>query len=146
MRAAQASPATRAARAPGRSLRRAAAGLLLALLAGAAQAGTLETLRLPAQDYPGGREREYKVYLPDGLAGPAPLVMALHGCRQTYDDVLADWGLRAAADRHRFILVAPFITSYDGWRNPNCWGFWMAGHRHQGRGEPEDLHRIAREV
>ena len=146
MREALPSPVSEAARTLRGILRRAAAGLLLALLAGAVQAGTVETLRLPAQDYPGGREREYKVYRPDGLSGPAPLVMALHGCRQTHDDVLADWGLRAAADRHRFILVAPFITSYDGWRNPNCWGFWMEDHRHQGRGEPEDLYRIAREV
>jgi hypothetical protein len=53
------------------------------------------------------------------------MVMALHGCQQTHDDVLRDWGLVAAADRHRFILVAPFITSYDGVRNRNCWGFWL---------------------
>ena len=55
-------------------------------------------------------------------------------------------GLTQAADRHRFILVAPFITSYDGLRNRNCWGFWFEQHRHEGRGEAEDLHRIAREV
>ena len=85
--------------------------------------------------------------MPDGLTGPAPMVMALHGCRQTHDDVLRDWGMTAAADRFGFILVAPFITSL---RRPaqstNCWGFWFDAHRHQGRGEPEDLHQIALEV
>ena len=74
------------------------------------------------------------------------MVMALHGCEQTNDDVLNDWGLTAAADRFGFVLVAPFITSYDGLRNTNCWGFWLDQHRHQGRGEVEDLHRIALDV
>ncbi|MFD1691468.1 PHB depolymerase family esterase [Azotobacter chroococcum] len=80
------------------------------------------------------------------LPEPAPLVMALHGCRMTHDDVLRDWGLTAAADRHGFILVAPFVTGYDELRNANCWGFWIDGQRHQGRGEAEDLLRIAQAV
>ena len=118
----------------------------LALAGGPALAGSTRAFTLPAQSYAGSRERQYKVYVPDGLSGAAPMVMALHGCQQTHDNVLRDWGLVAAADRHRFILVAPFITSYDGVRNTNCWGFWLDPHRHQGRGEPEDLHRIARQV
>jgi poly(hydroxyalkanoate) depolymerase family esterase len=123
--------------------------LLLALLELASlpvQAGTTSAFTLSPQGHSGSRERQYKVYVPDGLTAPAPMVMALHGCQQTHDDVLRDWGLTAAADRHRFILVAPFITSYDGLRNTNCWGFWLDQHRHQGRGEPEDLHQIARQV
>ena len=111
-----------------------------------AQAGTTTALTLDAENYAGSRARQFKVYVPDGLNAPAPLVMVLHGCQQTHDDVLRDWGMPAAADRYRFILVAPFITSYDGLRTTNCWGFWFDAHRHQGRGEPEDLHRIARAV
>jgi len=120
--------------------------ILLALAALQAQAGTTSAFTLTAQSYAGSRERQYKVYVPDGLTAPAPMVMALHGCQQTHDDVLRDWGLAAAADRYRFILVAPFITSYDGLRNTNCWGFWLDQHRHQGRGEPEDLHQIGLQV
>jgi poly(hydroxyalkanoate) depolymerase family esterase len=112
----------------------------------AVAAGTTQSFTFGAKPYSGSRDRNYKVYVPDGLSGPAPLVMALHGCQQTHDDVLRDWGLTAAADRYRFVLVTPFITSYDGLRNTNCWGFWLDPHRHQGRGEPEDLHQIAREV
>lgn len=132
------------------TLRSLIAAWLAAALAAAfpwpAAAGTTQSFVMPAKAYPGSRERRYQVYVPDGLAGAAPMVMALHGCRQTNDDVLRDWGLRAAADRFRFILVAPFITSYDGLRNPNCWGFWLDPHRHEGRGEAEDLHQLAREV
>ena len=117
-----------------------------ALAAAASIAGTTTAFTLAAGSHSGSRERQVKVYVPDGLSGAAPMVMALHGCQQTHDDVLADWGLTAAADRYGFILVAPFITSYDGLRNTNCWGFWLDQHRHEGRGEPEDLHRIGLEV
>lgn len=121
--------------------------LLLCLPLGvSAGAGTTSAFTFHARNHPGSRDRQVKVYVPDGLTKPAPMVMALHGCEQTHDDVLNDWGLVAAADRYGFILVAPYITSYDGLRNRNCWGFWLDQHRHQGRGEPEDLHQIAREV
>jgi poly(hydroxyalkanoate) depolymerase family esterase len=119
------------------------AGVWLALLAAASLAGTTTAFTVTAGSGAGSRDRQVKVYVPDGLSAAAPMVMALHGCQQTHDDVLSDWGLTAAADRYRFVLVAPFITSYDGLRNTNCWGFWLDQHRHQGRGEPEDLHRIA---
>ena len=122
------------------------AGALCALLSMSALAGTTQAFTFHAKAYAGSRDRQYKVYVPTGLAGPAAMVMALHGCEQTHDDVLRDWGLAAAADRFGFVLVAPFITSYDGLRNTNCWGFWFDAHRHQGRGEPEDLHQIALEV
>ena len=128
------------------SLRNALLTAFLALLGGSVLAGTTESFTFRAKAYSGSRDRQYKVYRPDGLAAPAAMVMALHGCQQTDNDVLRDWGLTAAADRYGFILVTPFVTSYDGLRNTNCWGFWFDGHRHEGRGEPEDLHGIAREV
>ena len=130
----------------GSIFRRLSAAALLALSCASAYAGAIESFTFHAKSYLGSRDRQYKVYIPSGLSGPAPMVMALHGCQQTHDDVLRDWGLTAAADRFGFILVAPFITSYDGFRNTNCWGFWFDGHRHQGSGEPEDLHQIALEV
>jgi poly(3-hydroxybutyrate) depolymerase len=92
---------------------------LLVLLCTSTIAGTIHTFSFHAGSYPGSRDRQYKVYVPDDLTAPAPLVMALHGCRQNADD---------------------------GLRNLNCWGFWFDGHRHEGRGEPEDLRRIAQAV
>lgn len=119
---------------------------LLVLTCGAVFAGSTQSFNFESRQYAGSRDRQYKVYVPDGLSAPAPMVMALHGCQQNHDDVLRDWGLTAAAERYGFILVTPFITSYDGLRNTNCWGFWFDGHRHEGSGEPEDLHQIGREV
>src|SRR5262249_26776056 len=115
------------------------AAFIATLTAAGAEAGTTRSFTYAAGSYAGSPDRQYKVYVPDGVATPAPMVMALHGCLQTNDDVLNDWGLTAAADRYGFLLVAPFITSYDGLRNTNCWGFWLDQHRHQGRGEVEDL-------
>jgi len=131
-----------------RRAQRAASRLLLGIALGGSAAathaaGSTQVFTLPQQPYADSQARQYKVHVPAGLTGPAPLVMALHGCRQTHDDVLRDWGLVAAAERHGFILVAPFVTRYTEQRNPNCWGFWLDAHRHQGRGEAEDLHQIA---
>ena len=126
--------------------RRGVAAAVLALASGLAAAGTSSSFDVGPQSYAGSQLRRVQVYVPDALSGPAPMVMALHGCQQTEQNVLQDWGLRAAADRYGFVLVTPFITRYDGLRNANCWGFWLDQHRHQGRGEVEDLHRIGQEV
>jgi poly(hydroxyalkanoate) depolymerase family esterase len=121
---------------------------LLGTAAAAAWGGTTTSFTFAQQGYAGSTDRTVKVYVPDGLTTLAPMVMALHGCEETNDNVLRDWGMTAAADRFGFILVAPFITRYDPFplRNTNCWGFWIDAHRHQGAGEVEDLHRIAQQV
>jgi len=120
--------------------------LFLSGLLSLGQAGTLTENRFQAGAYEGSQDRTYQVYVPEGLSGTASLVMVLHGCSQTSQDVLRDWGMQAAADRYGFILVTPFITRWDGLRGSNCWGFWLPQHRQRGSGESEDLYQIAREV
>lgn len=122
------------------------AWLCFALLPGLATAGTEYSFQLPKQNYNASQARNYRVYVPSGYSGDLPMVMTLHGCQQTEQDVLNDWGMKAAADRFGFVLVTPFITSYTGLRNENCWGFWFEEHRHQGGGEAEDLHQIGLQV
>lgn len=117
-----------------------------AALSSNAVAGTVYDKTFTAKNYAGSRDRQYRVYVPDTAASPAPMVMALHGCVQDQMDVYNHWGLKEAADNYGFILVMPFITSYDGSRSENCWGFWFDQHTHEGSGEPEDLHQIALEV
>lgn len=119
---------------------------VLLVLASTTYAGQTDSYTLPQQSYSQSRARQYKVYVPDNVSSPAPMVMALHGCKQTNNDVLNDWGMKEAADRFGFILVAPFITSYDGLRNENCWGFWFDHHRHEGAGEVEEIHQIGLQV
>lgn len=104
---------------------------------------------LKQRDYPGSRDREYLIRVPTGYApdkGPQPLVMVLHGCKETHETIRNDTQFDRIADREGFLVVYPFITSYDGIRSENCWGFWMDGHIHRGRGEVQDLAEIVKEV
>ena len=109
--------------------------------------GTIVTKTMLAKTYAGSRERNYKIYVPQSYNGAAvPMVVALHGCGQNHDNVLQEWNLELLADQNNFILVTPFITTYDGSRAQNCWGFWFDHHIHKGAGEVEDVRSIAREV
>ncbi|UCH40092.1 MAG: PHB depolymerase family esterase [Gammaproteobacteria bacterium] len=101
-----------------------------------------------ARAYPGSRTRRYLLHVPGGKAAtrPRPLVMVLHGCRQDNHDIEQISGFNQLADKHGFLVVYPFITSYRGLRNRNCWGWWFDREIHAGAGEVEDLWQIIEEV
>lgn len=92
--------------------------------------------------------RDYIVYTPPGyrLEEKLPMVVVLHGCRQNHHDIRAISGFDAIADRERFIVVYPYVTTYFGIRNLNCWGWWQRFHISAGSGEVEDLRRIIDQV
>ncbi len=98
-------------------------------LSSAAASGELVAKTFSKKTYPDSRERQYQVYIPDTVTGsdPVPMVMVLHGCRQTERNMIDETGFKELADRENFIVVYPFITSWDPKenRNPNCWGFWF---------------------
>ncbi len=100
------------------------------------------------RDYRGSRRRRYLVHLPPKYQsrGELPLVMVLHGCRQTEADIRRISDFDAVADREGFIVVYPYVTSYSGMRNRNCWGWWFRDEIQPGSGEVEDLWQIIREV
>lgn len=54
-----------------------------------------------------GRVRTYHLYVPAGLAGPAPLVVMLHGGFGTGGQAESAYGWDAQADRARFVVVYP---------------------------------------
>jgi poly(hydroxyalkanoate) depolymerase family esterase len=118
------------------------------LLSGAASAGELRQKVLTAKSYSGSRDRHYQVFVPSTYTGQdaVPLVMILHGCRQTEANMINETRFKDLAERDNFIVVYPFITSYDGMRATNCWGFFLDQHIHKGAGEVEDLHQIALEI
>jgi len=90
-----------------------------------------------AKVYKGFRDRQYVVHLPTGYTASKayPLVMVLHGCMQTHLVIQKDSDFNRIADTEGFIAVFPFITSYSGMRNQNCWGFWLAAEIKRGAGE-----------
>ena len=116
--------------------------------AGVASAGQFQQKLFTAKSYPGSRDRQYQVFVPTSYTGQdaVPMVMVLHGCRQTEVNMINETRFKDLAERNNFIVVYPFITSYDGLRDTNCWGFFLDQQIHQGAGEVEDLHQIALEV
>ena len=110
--------------------------------------GNSHELNSPAGIYLLSQSRDYIVYTPSGyrLDEALPVVMVLHGCKQTHLDIRAISGFDEIADRERFIVVYPFVTRYIGMRNLNCWGWWQRFHVRSGSGEVEDLHRIIEQV
>lgn len=104
--------------------------------------------RFRARRYAGSRDRRYRVHVPPNYNGrtPLPVVMVLHGCRQTHADIQRISAFDKVADREGFLVVYPFVTTYSGLRNRNCWGWWLRSEIHAGAGEVEDLWQILREV
>ncbi|MFT4728474.1 MAG: poly(hydroxyalkanoate) depolymerase family esterase [Granulosicoccus sp.] len=94
---------------------------------------------------PWSRNKRFRVYLPANYDPnkPASMIMLLHGCQQTEEDIASISAMDLIADREHCIVVYPYVTSYLGIRTLNCWGWWQARHRRRGSGEVADLHRIA---
>ena len=98
--------------------------------------------------YRGSRRREYLLHVPPSYdqRERVPLVMVLHGCNQDHFDMQTITRFDQLADRHGFIVVYPFITTYGGVRLRNCWGWWRHRDIRRGGGEVEDLWNIANAV
>jgi len=89
----------------------------------------------PVRDNPGNLAG--RVYVPEGLAGPAPLVVVLHGCTQNAAVYDHGSGWSALADRHGFILLFPEQRRAN---NPMLCFNWFSGNDSQrGMGEAASI-------
>lgn len=79
-----------------------------------------------------GNLRMFK-YVPVGLPGGAPLVVAMHGCAQTASSYDAETGWQLLADRWRFALVLPQQQS--GNNSSSCFNWFETGDTARGQGE-----------
>ncbi len=87
------------------------------------------------RDNPGNLRGLY--YVPEGLEGPAPLVVVLHGCTQ--DAAVYDHGSgwSTLADRHGFILLFPEQTRAN---NPMlCFNWFQSVDTQRGMGEAASI-------
>ena len=89
--------------------------------------------------------RTYKVYLPAGFSGQAlPLVVMLHGCKQTPDDFAAGTGMNELADELQFLVVYPaqaWTANYS-----RCWNWFRPRDQRRDDGEPSLIAGITKQV
>jgi len=89
--------------------------------------------------------RTYKLYIPSSYYGQAlPLIVMLHGCKQTPDDFAAGTRMNALADEFACFVAYP---AQDFRANGSrCWNWFEAAHQLRGQGEPSIIAGITRAV
>ena len=99
---------------------------------------------LPAQGLAPARRMMYWLYLPSGRTGAAlPLVIMLHGCKQTATDFAASTRMNALAERKGFAVLYPQQSqAADANR---CW-HWYRRATQQGEGDVALIAGLVRQV
>jgi poly(hydroxyalkanoate) depolymerase family esterase len=89
--------------------------------------------------------RFYKLYLPACYRGQSlPLLVMLHGCKQTPEDFAAGTRMNQLADEYGFIVVYPA----QAWRAniERCWNWFRSRDQQREGGEPAIIAGITRQV
>lgn len=89
----------------------------------------------------------YWLYLPARAApgaAPLPLIVMLHGCRQSAVDFALGTQMNLLAEREGFAVVYPEQSRE---QNPmGCWNWFLDEHQRRGHGEPERIAAVTGEV
>lgn len=105
-------------------------------LAGATLPGTWQKsfFNLPATGLMPARRMLYWLYLPSGVtaATPRPLVVMLHGCKQTATDFAASTRMNPLAERKGFAVLYPQQSAASD--SNRCW-HWYKRATQQGQGD-----------
>ncbi len=90
-------------------------------------------------------QRAYKLYVPSGYTGqPLPLIVMLHGCKQTPDDFAAGTAMNALAEAQScFVLYPAQSNSANASR---CWNWFRREDQVKDRGEPAIIAGMTREI
>ena len=93
----------------------------------------------------GAANRAYKLYVPAlRSAQPRPLLMMLHGCKQTPDDFAAGTRMNELADVHGFLVAYPAQTSSAN--IASCWNWFKPLEQTRQGAEPSQLAGIVGEI
>ena len=100
---------------------------------------------LPSQGLAPARRMLYWLYLPSGAipAAPWPLVVMLHGCKQTATDFAASTRMNALAERKGFAVLYPQQSV--GADSHRCW-HWYKRATQQGEGDVGLIAEMIRQV
>ena len=92
-------------------------------------------------------KRSFRVYIPATVktaATPPPLLVMLHGCRQTPEDFARGTGMNVLAEEHGFVVVYP--AQEGGMRSNRCWNWFRTEDQNRGEGEPALIAGLTRRV
>lgn len=101
--------------------------------------------------------RDYALYVPSAVAAQprrkVPLLVFLHGCNQTADDVAVGTRLEELAEEQGLLVLFPNQTRTPGSSYPladgngsGCWNWFHPDHQTRGGGEPATLAAMTRDV
>ncbi|HET8846379.1 MAG TPA: PHB depolymerase family esterase [Ktedonobacteraceae bacterium] len=78
----------------------------------------------------------YFVYAPKTcqITTPIPLLIMLHGCRQTAADFATGTAMNLLAEQHGFVVLYPQQAIVSN--SNRCWNWFLPAHQRRGRGEP----------
>jgi poly(hydroxyalkanoate) depolymerase family esterase len=106
-------------------------GVMVGLGSATAEAGTFA-----GQHTEAAGTRAFRGFVPSGYdrAKPLPLVVALHGCTQTADQLRQLTRFDELAEARKFIVVYPEQSKSANFLG--CWNWFLDAHMHRGAGEP----------
>lgn len=89
--------------------------------------------------------RDYRLFVPSCYAGrPLPLIIMLHGCKQTPEDFAAGTAMNEAAEAAGLLVAYPAQTKAAN--RMQCWNWFQDKHQQRGKGEPAIIAGITREI
>lgn len=101
-----------------------------------------------ARHYAGSRRRRYTLFVPPRrrLLSRSPLVLVLHGCLQTENQIRHVSAFDELARQEGFIVAYPRILAGAAISAQSCWPWWDPSEIQAGAGAVEDLFQIIQEI